>query len=107
VTSQRATGVAIWIAGIITFGWLATFASGVLSGEGHPPLWYYLGGIVVIGSFVLAPIGVGAVLLSLRGARRQGSAPPRGALTALRLNLMFLLVAVSLWLWMWWAAARR
>ena len=105
--SQRATNAAVWIAGIITFGWLATFASTALSGEGHPPMWYYLGGWVVIGSFGGAPSGAGAVLLSLCEARRHASPATRRARTALWLNLMFLLVAGSLWLWMWWAATRR
>ena len=100
-------GGAIWIAGAIAVGWLATVASLVAGGEGHPPLWYFVGGAVVLGSFVLAPIGAGLALAGLRAARRRGAPAPRGLTAAFRLNAAFLAIAIALWLWFWWLAARR
>ena len=98
--------VAAWIAGALTFGWLATAAALLFRG-GHPPLAYVVGASVVLVSFLLAPIGAGMALTDLWRSRRQHTVAPRLTVAALGLNLLFLLVAVSSWFWIRWEAARR
>ena len=98
--------VAAWIAAALAVGWLATAGALAFPG-GHPPLAYFVGGGVVLASFLLAPIGAGAALANLWRARRQGTKPPRLAVAALGLNLLFLAVAVTLWFWFRWMASRR
>jgi hypothetical protein len=39
--------LAIWTAGALALGWLATAASFAFPG-GHPRLWYFVGGFVVL-----------------------------------------------------------
>ena len=99
--------VAAWIAGALAFGWLATAGVAVAFPRGHPPWAFYVGGAVVLVSFVLAPIGVGAAVADLRRARPQGTRMPRLAVAALALNALFLLVALGLWFWIQWEASRR
>ena len=98
--------LAVWIAAALILGWLATAASLVFPG-GHPPMWYFVGGCVVLASFVIAPIGGAAALMELWQAWRQGSRMPPLALAALGLNLLFLVVALGLWFWFQWEATRR
>ena len=103
----RAVGAAVWIAGAIAVGWVATVASVIAGGEGHPPLWYFVGGAVVIGSFVLAPIGAGLALAGLRVARRRGEPARRGLTVAFWVNAASLAIAIAVWIWFWWLATRR
>jgi hypothetical protein len=98
---------AAWIAGILAFGWLITAGVAVTMPGGHPPGAYFAGSIVVLLSFVMAPIGAGAALVELRRALRHAARPPRLAVAALGLNALFLVVAIALWLWISWAASRR
>jgi hypothetical protein len=95
--------LAIWTAGALALGWLATVASGAVLSGGHPPTWYFVGACVVLASFVVAPIGAAAAMTVLWRARRQGTPLPPLVLAALGLNLLFLMVAVALWFWFQWA----
>ena len=98
--------VAAWIARALALGWLAAVGALAFPG-GHPPWAYVVGAGVVLVSFVIAPIGAGTALADLWRARRQGTTTPRVAVSALGLNLLFLVVAVTLWLWILREAARR
>jgi hypothetical protein len=98
---------AAWIAGALALGWLTTAGVAVALPGGHPPWAYYIGSAVVLLSFVMAPIGAGAALVSVWRDRRQAARTPRLALAALGLNAMFLVVALTLWFWLWWEASRR
>jgi len=100
MTSTRASRVAVWAAGALALGWLVAAATALAYPGGHPPAWFVAGEGVVMASFVIAPIGVGAALLSLWRARRQGASTPHLTVVALASNLLFLLVAVGLWLWL-------
>jgi hydroxyethylthiazole kinase-like sugar kinase family protein len=66
----------MWTAGAIALGWLVTVASSAVFPGGHPPMWYVVGAGVVLGSFVAAPVGAGAALTALWGARRAGTGRP-------------------------------
>ena len=68
---------------------------------------YFVGGGVVLVSFLIAPVGAGAALADVWRARRQGTGTPRVAVAALGVNLLFLAVAVTLWFWIRWVASRR
>jgi hypothetical protein len=98
---------AVWIAGALALGWIVTAGSAVALPGGHPPSWYFVGGLVVLLSFPLAPIGAGAALVVMRRARREGTIVPRLTVAALWLNLLFLVAAIVLWCVFVWAAARR
>jgi len=98
--------VAVWLAGALALGWLATIGA-LPFGGGHPPLWFVIGLGVVLSSFVVAPIGAAASLAHLWQARRRGFRPSRLAAPALGLNLLFLMVAVALWFWLQSEASRR
>src|SRR5690242_12374805 len=73
--------IAAWIAGALAFGWLATAGALAVPG-GHPPLAYFVGGGVVLVSFLIAPIGAGAALAELWRARRRAIKAPRLAVAA-------------------------
>ena len=99
--------VAIWMAGALALGWLGTAAAGLVFPGGHPPAAFVFGEGMVLASFLLAPIGVGAVSVELWRARRRGTGAPPLAMAMLGLNLLFLLVAIALWFWIWSEATRR
>lgn len=99
--------LAAWSAGALALGWLAMAVSGVVFPGGHPPMWYFVGGCVVLASFVVAPLGAGAALTALWRARRDGASRPPLMLAVLSLNLLFLVIAVGLWFLFLWAANRR
>jgi hypothetical protein len=99
--------VAVWIAGALALGWLTTAAVAVALPGGHPPWAYYVGGAVVLLSFLMAPIGAGAALVRVWRARRQATRTPRLAVAALGLNALFLVVAITLWFLVLWQASRR
>ena len=99
--------VAKWTAGVLALGWLGTAAAGLALPGGHPPAAFVCGEGMVLASFVIAPIGVGAASVELWRARRRGTGPPPLATAMLGLNLLFLLVAVTLWVWIWSEATRR
>jgi hypothetical protein len=99
--------VANWMAGALGLGWLATAATSLALPGGHPPAAFVFGEGMVLASFVIAPIGVGAASVELWRARRRGTGPPPLATAMLGLNLLFLLVAVTLWVWIWSEATRR
>ena len=99
--------LAAWIAGALAFGWLATAGVAAALPHGHPPWAFYVGGAVVLVSFLTAPIGVGVALADLWRARRQGTRMSRLAVTALGLNLLFLVIAATLWFGIQWVASRR
>ena len=99
--------LAAWIAGGLALGWLVTAGVALTLPAGHPPSAFYVGGAVVLASFVMAPIGAVAALAGLWRLRRQGAGTPAQAVATLVLNLLFLGVAVTLWLWIRWEAARR
>jgi hypothetical protein len=99
--------LAVWTAGALALGWLATFGSGAVFPGGHPPMWYLIGAGVVLASFAVAPIGAAAAVVGLWRARRQGTRILPRVLAALGLNLLFLVAAVGLWFWFQWAATRR
>jgi hypothetical protein len=61
--------VAAWIAGALALGWFTTAGVAVALPNGHPPWAFYVGGAVVLLSFVMAPIGAVAALVSVRRAR--------------------------------------
>jgi hypothetical protein len=98
--------VAAWIAAALTVGWLATAGALAFPG-GHPPLVYVVGAGVVLVSFLIAPVGAGAALVSLWRARRGGTTTPLLTRAALGLNLLYLGVSIALWLWFRLLAARR
>lgn len=104
---RRARKLAVWTAGALAFGWLATVASGAVFPGGHPPMWYFVGACVVLASFVVAPLGAAAALTEWWRARGRGTRLPPLVLAALGLNLLLLAVAVGLWFWIRWAATRR
>ena len=99
--------VATWTAGVLALGWLGTGAAGLALPRGHPPAAYVFGEGMVLASFLLAPIGVGAASVELWRARRRGTGAPPLAPAMLGLNLLLLLVAVALWFWIWSEATRR
>jgi hypothetical protein len=99
--------VATWTAGALALGWLATAASSLVLPNGHPPAAFVFGEGVVLASFFVAPIGVGAASLDLWRARRRAERAPRLAMSMLGLNLLLLLVAIALWRWILWEANRR
>jgi len=99
--------VANWTAGALALGWLATAASALVLPRGHPPAAFVFGEGVVLASFFIAPIGVGAASVELWRARRRGESAPRLAVTMLGSNLLLLLVAIALWVWILWEANRR
>src|SRR5438093_11233145 len=101
------TKLALWTAGALALGWLAAVASGAVFPGGHPPMWFLVGGSVVLASFVVAPIGAAAAVSVVWRVRRQDTRLPRLVLAALGLNLLFLVVAVGLWFWFQWAATRH
>ena len=99
--------VAAWIAGALALGWLTTAGVAVAFPDGHPPWAFYVGGAVVLLSFLMAPIGAGAALATVWRARRQATRTPRLAVAALGLNALFLVVAITLWFWLRWEASGR
>jgi hypothetical protein len=99
--------VAAWIAAALALGWFTTAGVAVALPNGHPPWAFYVGGAVVLLSFVMAPIGAGAALVSVRRARRQATRTPRLVVAALGLNALFLIVAIILWWLVLWQASRR
>ena len=99
--------VASWTAGALALGWLGTAAAGLALPGGHPPAAFVCGEGMVLASFLIAPIGMGAASVELWRARRRGTEGPPRAAAMLGLNLLFLLVAVALWLSIWSEATRR
>jgi hypothetical protein len=99
--------VALWIARGLAVGWLATVVTGLALPGGHPPLVFDFGYAVILASFVLAPIGIGAAGLEVWRARRQATVVPRRTLAILGANLLFLLVALTLLGLFFYAATRR
>ena len=99
--------VSAWISGALAFGWLATVAAVFALPGGHPPSAYFIGGAVVLLSFVMAPIGAGMALLSMRRSRRARTNATRLTVSALWLNTLLLLWAIFLWFFFVWEASRR
>lgn len=62
---------------------------------------------VVLMSYLIAPLGVGAASLDIWRARRRGTRAAPLALAMLGVNGLFLLVAVALSVWIWSEATRR
>lgn len=101
--------LAAWIAGALCVGWLITAGIAVAFPGGHPPFSFYAGGLVVLLSLVMAPIGVRRALVSVREARRERITPQRGAVALLILNGLLMVVAslpllLALWQLVWFAA---
>lgn len=101
--------LAAWIAGALCVGWLITVGVAVAFPGGHPPFSFYAGGVVVLLSLVMAPIGARRAFVSVREARRETTRPPRGAVALLILNALLLGVAslpllIGLWQLVWFAA---
>src|SRR5262245_34551586 len=99
--------VADWIARALVVGWVATIVTGVVLPGGHPPLVFGVGYAVIVASFVLAPVGIGAASIEVLRARRQAAGVPRWTLVVLGLNVLLLLVAVGLTGFFYYAATRR
>jgi hypothetical protein len=97
---------AVWIAGAIVFGWVATVGSGLLLPGGHPPTWYFVGAAVVLASCVMAPVGLIAAVIEVRRARRRGAKAPGVTVAAMALNAVLLAIAVGLFFWIRWEATR-
>jgi hypothetical protein len=92
--------VASWSAGALALGWIAVAVGALVYPAGHPPAWFVIGEGVVMASFVVAPIGAAAAMISAWRARRHSTGVSRRTLTALAMNVVFLLVAAGLWLWL-------
>jgi hypothetical protein len=99
--------VADWIARALAVGWVATILTGLVLPGGHPPLVFDVGYAVIVASFVLAPIGIGAAGIEVLRARRQAVGVPRWTLVILWVNALFLLVALGLTGFFFYAATRR
>ena len=99
--------VADWIARGLAVGWLLTIVTGLALPGGHPPLVFDVGYAVIVASFALAPVGIGAAGIEVWRARRKTTGVPRRTLAILSLNVLFLVVALALTGFFFYAATRR
>jgi hypothetical protein len=99
--------VETWTAGALALGWLGTAAAGLALPSGHPPAAFVVGEGVVLASYLIAPVGIGAASLGLWHARRQGTGAPPLTVAMLGVNALFLVVALGLGWWIWSEATRR
>lgn len=98
--------VAGWTSAALAIGWLGVAVAGLAMPGGHPPAAFVMGEGVVMVSYLIAPLGVGAASLDLWRARHRGVRAPRAA-GLLAVNALLLLVALALGWWILWEAARR
>jgi hypothetical protein len=99
--------VADWTARGLAVGWLGTVVTGLALPGGHPPVVFDVGYAVIVASFVLAPVGIGAAGIEAWRARREPTGVPRRTLAILGPNMLFLLVALALTGFFFYAATRR
>ena len=99
--------LSVGIFSVLTFGWLAAVAAVFALPGGHPPWAYFIGGTVVLLSFVMAPVGAGMALVVMRRSRRAGTSTPRLMVAALWMNTLLFAWAVFLWFFFLWEASRR
>ena len=99
--------IATWIAAALALGWLATAVSALVLPGGHPPAWFVLGEGVVLVSYLIAPVGLGAAAIGVWRSRKGSTGAPRRAVAMLAVNALLLSVAVGLGLWIWSEITRR